>query len=289
MRENLEDRIITVISYVLVALFAIATLLPFLNIVAKSISREWAVLAGKVSFWPIGFQLNTYKFALEQPLFTNSFKISVGVTTIGTLLSMIISCLVAYPLSIPDLRGRKYFVLLFIFAMLFNGGLIPNFLLMRWLQLTNTFWVLILPKVINIFNLLVLKSFFESIPDSIEKAAKIDGASNFRIFVSIVLPMSTPALATVSLYFAVAFWNNFFDAMMYISKPMLKPMQLYLYELITMSQNIFMLEDLTSYADITPASIRAASVVLGTLPILIVYPFLQRYFVKGITLGAVKE
>lgn len=289
MKENLEDKIFTIISYTLVTLFAILTLLPFLNIVAKSVSSEWAVLAGKISFWPIGFQLNTYRFALDQPLFANSFKISVGITSVGTLLSMVVTSLAAYALSVADLRGRKFFIMIFIFAMLFDGGLVPNFLLMRWLKLTNTFWVLIFPRMINIFNLLVLKSFFESIPDSVNKAAKIDGASNFRIFLSIALPMSVPALATVSLYFAVAFWNNFFDAMMYISKPMLKPMQLYLYELITMSQNIFMLEDLTSYADITPASIRAASVVLGTLPILIIYPFLQKYFVKGITLGAVKE
>lgn len=177
---------------------------------------------------------------------------------------------------------------MFIFAMLFHGGIIPNYLLMRNLGLLDNIWVLILPSLVNVFNLLIVKNFLEAIPESLEEAARIDGASTFGILFRIVLPISTPVLATVGLFYAVAYWNDFFRAMIYISRPNLKPLQLYLYEIVTQTQRPMTDIPVDSMMNLTPAAVRAATIMAATIPIILVYPFLQRYFVKGIIIGSVK-
>jgi putative aldouronate transport system permease protein len=224
-------------------------------------------------------------------MFANAFKNSVIVTVCGTALSLFMTSLTAYPLSKPRLRGRKFFILIFVFTMLFSGGLIPTYLLIRNLHLINTLPVLFLPAMVSVFNMLVIKNYFEGLPDALEESAKMDGASNFRILFQIFLPLSLPVLATIALFYAVAFWNDYFMSMIYINSPELKPLQLYLKELLASANNVFLQLDkidVDRAMNVSPQAIQAASIMVATVPILLVYPFLQKYFVKGVLLGSVK-
>jgi putative aldouronate transport system permease protein len=268
---------------------AITTIFPFINLIAKSMSSEAAVISGQVNLIPIDLQFGTYKYVISNSLFLNSIKVSLLVAITGTLLAMIMTTLAAYPLSKPRLRGRSFFILMYIFTMLFSGGLIPTYLLMQNLNLLNTLPVLFLPSMISVYNMLIIKNFFEGLPDSLEESAKIDGASNLTILYRITLPLSMPVLATIALFYAVAFWNDYFNALVYINTPELKPMQLYLKELFVTSSDAFLKDNIDAAMNVSPQSIQAASIMLGTLPILIVYPFLQKYFVKGVLVGSVKE
>ncbi|MFC9776453.1 carbohydrate ABC transporter permease [Paenibacillus chitinolyticus] len=288
-RTTWSEKLFHLINYTLFILFGLATLLPFLNLISKSLSDESAVISGQVSLFPIGFQLSTYAYVLQDQMFLNSFKISITITVVGTLLSLFLTTITAYPLSKTRLRGRKWLLLAFIFTMLFSGGLIPMYLLMQNLNLVNTLPALFLPAMVNVYNMLIIKNYFEGLPESLEESAKMDGASNLRILFSIMLPLSMPVLATIGLFFAVYFWNDYFAAMIYITNPSLKPMQLFLKELLISSTGDFLRNNnLDSSMNTTPQSIQAASILLATLPILLVYPFLQKYFVKGVLVGSVK-
>lgn len=291
-RKTTGEFVFNVINNVVMILFGLATLLPFLYVLSKSLSSEAAVVAGKVLFWPVGFQLGTYQYVLDTPEFLHSLTTSVFVTVVGTVAAMLITATVAYPLSKPEMVGRKPLLLMFIFIMLFNGGIIPNYVLIKSLGLINKIWALILPGMLSVFNVLLIKTFYEQLPESVEESARIDGATNFRTLFSIVIPMSTPVIATVGLFYAVGFWNNYFSGVLYITNPALKPLQQYLYDLITAQMTAAdpatMHIDIDKYMNVTPDSVRATTIMLATLPILLLYPFLQRYFVKGINIGSVK-
>ncbi len=286
------EKIFEVLNYTFFIIFGLATLLPFLNLVAKSFSGEAAVISGKVGIIPIDFQIDTYKFVLGNEMFMNSLKISIIVTALGTLTGIIMTIITAYPLSKTRLRGRKGFLLIFVFTMLFNGGIVPTYLVMQNLNLVNNLWVLILPTMVNVYNMLIMKNYFESLPESIEESAKIDGASNWTILTKIIIPLSKPVIATITLFFAVAYWNSYFQAMLYITDPKLKPMQLYLKELLAATSDVLKQAgynpDIEGSVNTVPAAIQAASIVTATVPIIIVYPFLQKYFVKGVLIGSVK-
>jgi len=274
-------------------LFGVVTLLPVLQVVAKAFSGEGPVIAGLVTFWPIQPQIDTVLYVLKKPEFSGSFQISVTVTIIGTLLAMFLTITAAYPLSKPNLRGRKFFLAIYVFVMLFHAGMVPNYLLFRSLKLTNTIWALILSGSFSVFNMFIVKNYFESLPATVEEAARIDGASNLLTLVRIVLPMSLPVLATVTLFYGVAYWNNYMAGVLYITNPNLKPLQQYLYDLVTEALNTIdetgNIADIDSAMNLTGESVRAATIVVSTVPILVLYPFLQKYFVKGMTLGAVKS
>lgn len=281
-----------VINMIILICVGLITLLPVMNVVSKAFSAEGHVIAGNVLFWPVEFQLDTVKHVLTTAEFGQSFLISVIVTISGTIGAMLLTVTAAYPLSKPDLKGRKFFLYIFVFIMLFNAGMVPNYILFRTLKLTNTIFALIFSGMFSVFNLFLIKNYFESLPEVIEEAAKIDGASNTRIFFSIVLPMALPVLATVTLFYAVGYWGSYFAGVMYITDASLKPLQQYMYDLITQATS---LQDSSgNFGDINQAmnasgeNIRAATIVVSTIPILIVYPALQRYFVKGITIGSVK-
>lgn len=288
LKDGKGERVFNIFNHALLLLLAAATLFPFLHVFAQSLSSETAVISGQVGLVPVGIQLGTYKYVMGNRQFINSFTVSVAITLIGTIGAMIVTTFAAYALSKPSLPGRSFFLVCFIFAMLFYGGIIPNYLLMRSLGLLDSIWVLILPAMVNVFNLLIIKNFFEGIPESLEEAARIDGASTFSILFRIVLPISLPVLATVSLFYAVGYWNDFFRAMIYISKPELKPLQLYLYEIVTHTQRPLTDIPVDSAMNLTPAAVRSATIMATTIPILVVYPFLQKYFVKGIVVGSVK-
>jgi putative aldouronate transport system permease protein len=291
IRDSWGDKIFNVCNYTFFILLGLATLFPFLNIIAKSFSGEAAVVSGIVTVYPIDFQIGTYKLVLGNNQFMNSFKITIFITIVGTLSSMLLTVLSAYPLSKPGLIWRKPLLLMFIFTMLFSGGLIPTYLLMQKLGLVNTVWSLFVTGMIAVFNMLIVKNFFEGLPESLEESAKLDGASNVRVLFSIMLPLSMPVLATVGLFYAVTLWNSYFNAMVYVTAPDLKPLQLYLKELIASTDDVLKMSgeiDLSRDLNQTPEAVQAASIITATLPILLVYPFLQKYFVKGVMVGSVK-
>ncbi|GIP37780.1 ABC transporter permease [Paenibacillus sp. J31TS4] len=291
IKESLGERIFTVCVYILFTLLGIATLFPFLNIIAKSLSSEAAVISGMVTLYPIDFQIGTYQWVLGNKQFLNSFKITVFITVVGTFCSLLMTVLSAYPLSKTYLSGRKSFLLIFIFTMLFNGGLIPTYLLMQKLGLVNTVWSLFVPGMISVFNMLIVKNYFEGLPDSLEESAKLDGASNVRILFSIMLPLSMPVMATIGLFYAVTLWNSYFNALVYVTDPALKPLQLYLKELIASTSEVMKLAgeiDINNDLNKAPEAVQAASIITATVPILCVYPFLQKHFVKGVLVGSVK-
>ena len=214
----------------------------------------------------------------------------------GSVSAVVVTAMTAYPLSRSNFRGRKGFLYLWVFIMLFNGGMVPNYMLYRVLGLMDTMWCLMLPGLVSVYNMLLIKNYFETLPDSLEEAARIDGASNMRVLFQIVLPISLPMLATITLFYAVSYWNDYFTARMYISSIDKRPLQLYLYDLINnalqiMNQGADGNTGALSADDVmnlTPESVRAAAITLSTLPILLVYPQLQKYFVSGIVVGSVK-
>lgn len=292
IRTSMGEKLFEVFNHTFFVLLGLTTIFPFVNLIAKSLSSEAAVVSGSVTLWPIDLQFGTYRYVVENSLFLNAFKVSVTVTLCGTALSLFMTTLAAYPLSKPRLRGRKAFILFFIFTMLFSGGLIPTYLLMQKLHLIDKLPVLFLPAMVSVFNMLIIKNYFESLPDSLEESAKLDGASNLTILWRIMLPLSLPVLATIALFFAVAFWNDYFAALIYINSAELKPLQLYLKELFVSSSDAFLRSgqniNVDAAMNVSPQSIQAASIILATVPILIVYPFLQKYFVKGVLVGSVK-
>ncbi|NLO37360.1 MAG: carbohydrate ABC transporter permease [Clostridiaceae bacterium] len=282
-----------IVNITILCLFGLITLLPVMNVVAKAFSGEGPVIAGQVLFWPVRFQVNTVRYVLTQPEFRNAFSITVFVTLIGTAIAMFLTTSAAYPLSKPALRGRKIFLYIFVFVMLFNAGMVPNYILYRSLKLTNTIWALVFSGTFSVFNLFIMKNYFESLPESIEESARIDGASNLVTLYRIVIPMSLPVIATITLFYSVGFWNNYFAGVLYITTPKLKPLQQYLYDLITMALNTTdatgnISGDINSIMNLSGENVRSATFVVSTLLILLVYPFLQKYFVKGVTIGSVK-
>ena len=238
IKDSIGERIFNILNYCFFVVLGIITLFPFLNVIAKSLSSEAAVVSGIVTFFPIDFQIGTYELVLGNKQFLNSFRITVLVTIVGTLASLFMTVLAAYPLSKPNLKFRKSLLLIYVFTMLFNGGIIPTYLVMRELSMVNTVWALFVPGLINVFYMLIVKNFFEAIPDSLEESAKLDGASNMRILFNIILPLSKPVLATVGLFYAVLLWNSYFNAMIYITSSELKTLQLYLKELIASTQEV---------------------------------------------------
>lgn len=283
----------TTINITLLSLFGLITLLPVMNVAAKAFSGEGHVIAGRVLFWPVGFQIDTVRYVLTKAEFLNSFRNTLFVTGVGTVLAMLLTTTSAYPLSKPELRGRRFFLYIFVFVMLFNAGMVPNYILFRSLKLTNTIWALVFSGTFSVFYLFIVKNYFESLPESIEESAKIDGASNLVTLYKIVLPMSLPVMATVTLFYSVGFWNNYFAGVLYITTPKLKPLQQYLYDLITMALTTTdatgnIAGDINAIMNLSAENVRSATIVVSTVPILLVYPFLQKYFVKGVTIGSVK-
>ena len=265
-------------------------LYPFVTVLAQSFSSAGAVKAGLVNVWPIGFNLDTYKVVIANDLFWSSYKNTVIYTLVGTTIAMVLTTLLAFVLARKQLRGRNLLIGIAVFTMFFNGGLIPNYVLIQTLGLKNTMWAVVLPGAISVFNLLVMKSFFENMASELEEAAQIDGLGWWGIFRRIVLPLSKPVIATMILFYSVAIWNDWFAAFLYLDKQELFPVTLYLRNMIagassTASQGA---AAAGSTKEAISANIQAVTMILTIIPILCIYPFVQRYFVSGIMLGSVK-
>ncbi|WP_242965094.1 carbohydrate ABC transporter permease [Petroclostridium xylanilyticum] len=257
--------------------------------IALSFSSNHAILSMKVAIFPVDFTLETYRAVFKDNAMINSLLFTIVLTVSYTILGMIMTICAAYPLTKKNLKGRNFFLLLIVITMYFSGGLIPDYLLIKNLGLLNKIWALILPGLINAYYLIILKTFFSTLPDSLQESAYLDGCTDIGILVKIILPLSKPVLATLSLFYAVGRWNGLMDALFYITNPKLYPIQLKLYQIVynSMQLDIQQMEG-SAAAGILPESLKAASVIFATVPILIVYPWLQRYFVAGIMIGAVK-
>lgn len=289
MRRRRRFDIWDVVIHFILVLASLACLLPFVHVVSKSISEDAYVIANKVFIWPMGFTLEAYGKIFADKSILQSFYISVLVTALFTLIGMIVTICAAYPLSRYQFKGRTVLTFIFMFTLIFSGGIIPEYILVNNLGLMETIWSLILPPAFSAFNLLIMKTALQStIPDSLEESARIDGAGHFRILWSIVLPLSKPIIATLSLFFAVGRWNAYQDALFYIKQNTdLRPLQLKLYYLVVQASESFQLEA-TQVSLSNPEVLKASCVVFATLPILCVYPFIQKYFVQGALIGAVK-
>jgi len=275
---------------VAICLFIIVVCLaPILHIAARSFSSSEALIRGEVGFWPVGFNLEAYAHVLEDGKFTRALWWTAFLTVVGTLLSLVVTTMCAYPLTYEKLKGRKLINTAIVFTMFFNAGTIPMYLLLKSISFLNEPVVLIVPYCLSVFNMILMRSFMADLPTSMRESAEIDGAGPVRILWSIYLPLSKPVIATLALFYAVARWNGFSDALMFMNVREYYPIQLLLYNLITAIQSIDVVSVEGGFSPGLTESLKAAAIMFATIPILLVYPWAQKYFIAGATLGAVKE
>lgn len=289
IKMSVGDRVFGIVNLTIIILIAFTCIFPFINMLAISFSDSAAVMAGSVSLWPKGFQLEAYSKVFENSAMWRSLLFTIFLTVLYTFIALALTTLCAYPLSKKRLKGRNVFLMLITFTMYFSAGTIPTYLLVYNLHLLNTIWALILPCAINTFNMIMMKTFFQGVPESLEESAIIDGCSDFGVLLRITLPVSKPILATLALFYAVQRWNAFSDALYYINVQEMYPLQLKLQQLIAQGQADNMMNDVNAQLNtVVPETIKAASIIFATVPIILVYPWLQKYFVKGVMIGAVK-
>jgi len=281
------------VNYLFLTVLALLCVLPVVNVLAVSLSDGYFVAAGMVKIWPVGFTLESYAFVAETPEFIRSIGVAAERVALGGALNMLLTVIVAYPLSKESgqLKGRTLYVWLFVFTMLFSGGLIPTYVLVQELHLLDTIWALVLPGAVPIFNVILLLNFFRSLPKELEEAAYIDGASHLQTLWRVVVPLSKPALATIALFTIVSHWNEWFSGLIYMNRPENYPLASYL-QTVIIQRDISLTADpklMEQLARLNNRSVKAAQIYLGALPVFCVYPFLQRYFMSGIVMGSVKE
>lgn len=277
---------------ILIMLFICAiTLYPIWYVIVNSLNDGVDAMRGGIYWWPREFSLENYKAVFSTPGIVTSFGVTITKTVIGTITHVFFTAMVAYAISRRDLYGRNFYMLVGVITMFFSGGLIPYFLLIRDLGLFDNFLVYIIPTMFNFFHLIIFMSFFRELPTSLEEAAKIDGANDFMIFIKVIIPLSMPVIATIALFQGVYQWNDYFAGVIFVNNPDLQPIQTYLYKVVAeSSSNQMMTNAAGSIATktVTSQSIKLATMVVTTLPIMLVYPFLQKYFVKGMLIGSVK-
>ncbi|GGQ56759.1 carbohydrate ABC transporter permease [Streptomyces althioticus] len=288
IRPSRGYRVFQGVNGVILTLVVLITLYPFVNIVARSFSGEKEIRAGDVTLWPQGFNLTTYEIVFSDSMFWRNYGNTVLYTVVATAVAMVLTTCYAYVLSKHHLKGRGALVGIAVFTMFFTGGLIPNYVLITSLGLKNSVWAIALPNAVSVFNLLVMKAFFESLPTELEEAAQIDGLSTYGTLLRIVLPLSKAVVATMVLFYSVSFWNSWFSAFLYMDRTELMPVTVYLRNLLAGATGGTAAGAGTENLTQVNANIQAVTIVLTSLPILCVYPFVQRYFVSGVMLGAVK-
>ncbi|WP_226003228.1 carbohydrate ABC transporter permease [Paenibacillus sp. BJ-4] len=284
-------RIFSIANYVFLGILSLLCVLPIIHILAVSFSSTAPASSSLVSFWPVDFTTDAYEKTFGNSNFINSLLVSVKRTVLATIIGMVIVLMTAFPLSKEDInfKGRSIYTWFLVFTILFSGGLIPSYILIQKLGLMDTIWALILPGALSVWNVILMMNFFRGLPKELEEAAYLDGAGHFKTLILVYIPLSLPAIATLSLFTMVFQWNSWFDGMIYMS-------DIKNYPLASLLQTIIVQQDL-SKINVDPAmlenvsqrTIRAAQIFIGALPILLVYPFLQRFFVKGLVIGAVKE
>ena len=276
----------------LLTIVMLCSLFPILNILALSFSSNAAAAAGWVSVWPVDFSLDSYKYILENPSFFRAFGVSVVRVILGSAISLSVNLLAAYAMSQSDLHfhARKVYRWIFLITMIFNGGMIPTFMVIKMVGVYNTIWALVLPTAVQTFNIILMQNFFKSLPYALTESGQLDGANHFQILWKIVLPISKPSLATVGLFTIVGHWNSWFDGMIYLSDSTKYPLQTFLRNVIqSVDTSKLDLTTVDAMNKISQRTVTAAQIFIAIIPIMIIYPFLQRYFITGMTLGSVKE
>ncbi|MEK5238139.1 carbohydrate ABC transporter permease [Paenibacillus sp. FSL L8-0470] len=296
-RMSFGDKILSWSIYFLLSVLAFVTLYPFWNAAVISFNNGMDTVMGGVTFWPRDFTLDNYKIVFEDSRLVNGFVITLLRTGVGTLLSILATAILAYGMTKQELIGRKYYMIMCIVTMYFSGGLIPSFLLVRELGLMNTFWVLVIPGIISVWNMIIFRTFFLGLPGGLEESAKIDGCSNWGVLFRIVFPLSGPVLATLSLFTAIYHWNDWFMPSIYINNVDLLPIQTKLQQILNsniMSEQMSQMDSaakshMEQMKTVTSKSLSMATMMVATVPIMCVYPFVQKYFVKGVLVGSLKE
>lgn len=285
------DRAVDWAIYVVLGLFGLVTVFPIYYVFVMSVTPLTEVLrSGGFTLWPHSFTLEAYKWIFSSPIIPRALRITITVTALGTLLNLIVTTLLAYPLSKKFIPGRTGILLAIVFTMLFSGGLIPLYLVVRATGLMDTIWALIIPATVSTFNMLIMKTYFENLPQELEEAARIDGCGEFQTLGRIVLPLSLPIIATLGLFYGVYHWNAYFYGIMFLQDRALYPIQVVLRNMITtqaVSQELN-LTNTSAIQQLPPETIKMATVTIAIAPILILYPFVQKYFIKGMLIGAIK-
>lgn len=294
VRNSWNDRIIDMIIYTLLAVLSFTAIYPFWNTLVMSLNEGKDTSMGGLTFWPREFTISNYEVIFSDERFFRAMGISIARTVSGTFLSVLITALMAFALAKKELKGKRFYMIAGIITMYFQGGLIPTYLWLREIGLFNNFWVLIIPGILSIWNMIVFRTFFQGLPDELEESAKLDGCNYYGLFFRIVLPVSGPVFATLSLFTAVGLWNEWFNAGILINNAELLPVQNYLMNMINSSSTAEMLSQMGNGVNVvtqtvTPKSLQMTAVMVVTLPIIMVYPFLQKYFVKGVMIGSLKE
>ena len=289
MKESVGSRIFDVANVILLVGVSLLCIVPFLFVISASVSPLADILSRKFFIYPIHFDFSSYEYLLSSNTLIQAMGNSFIITIVGTILSMTVSVMTAYVLSKPNLMGRRIFNAMVVFTMLFSGGMIPTYLVVSALHLNDTWWALWLPGCVSAYNMILIRSSISALPSELEEAAVIDGCNYFQCFYKIVLPLIKPTLATFSLFYAVGYWNDYFDSVLYINDTTKYPIQIWLRNIVMLSTGGF--SDTTSVSDmgyIPPQNITYAVIVFATVPILIVYPFVQKFFTKGMMVGSVK-
>lgn len=292
IRLSRGDRAFTIVCNVILGLIMLLVLYPLIYIVSASFSNSLAVVQGRVWLWPVEPTLEGYRAVFRSPAVPRGFMNSVYVMGVGTVINIILTVMLAYPLSRKTLYGRGLLMGAITFTMLFSGGLIPTFLLVRDVGLYNTYWAIIIPKAVSVYNVIVARTFFQTnIPDDLYEAANLDGCSDVRFLRSVVLPLSTPILAVLTMFYAVSHWNAYFDAMIYLRDPNMKTLQVVLRDILIANQtSTDMIKDVSAMAKQEGLALllKYSLMVISSVPMLVLYPFIQKHFVKGIMVGALK-
>ncbi|KOO51108.1 carbohydrate ABC transporter permease [Viridibacillus sp. FSL E2-0187] len=291
MRETKTDRAFNIFNIVFLAIVALLVIYPLVFVLSASLSNPQYVLSGELWLWPKEFTLDAYEKVFKNEDIINGFVNTLKYTVFGTILNVIMTILAAYPLSRRDLKGRGFIMAFIVFTMFFSGGLIPTYLLIRDLGMLNTFWVMIIPNAVAVWNIIIMRTFFQSIPHELEESAMIDGAGNFKILWSIVLPLSFPVIAVMVLFYSVGHWNSYFQALIYLQDQDKFPLQLILRQILIQGQTDDMIKATSESflaQQLSVEGLKYAVLIVANLPMLMLYPFLQRYFVKGVMIGSLK-
>lgn len=284
------SRMFDILNVILLAMIGLVTIVPFIYIVAGSFATQKELLEKGFILFPTEFSMEAYKYIFSTSTLMRSLLVTIFITVVGTLINITFTCLMAYPLSRKDMDYRKPIQIMIIFTMLFSGGMIPTFLVVKSMGMIDTYWSLLLPGAISAFNLIIVRSFFQALPPDLEESAKIDGSSDPGILMRIVIPLSLPVLATFSLFYAVGHWNTYFSSILYINDSTKWPIQVLLRQIVMLSQGGSLGDTSILEGNFVPPdqAVKMAVIVISTLPILVVYPFLQKHFAKGALLGSVK-
>jgi len=291
IKQSLGERLFDIMNVTLLIIVCALILIPLIHVIAGSLSETNALIHAKVTLWPVGLNFDNYILVFQNKTFWQAFMVTVYITVVGTTINMLLTIFTGYPLSKLFLRGRKYFMLFIVFTMIFSAPMIPSYLLVKELGMLNSLWSLIIPGALGAFNLILCITFFRGLPEELFEAARVDGMNEYRVVAQIAIPLSMPIIVTLALFYSVSHWNNYSAALLYITDPELRPLQLYLYNLLARfdtSDTMSQMSSTITY-DISPQGLQYATIIVATIPIIIIYPFIQKHFIKGAMIGSLKE